>query len=306
MEHKDDFMEAVVFDIKRFAVHDGPGIRSSVFLKGCPLNCLWCHNPEGISAEIQLWYFANQCLRCGDCAAACPQKALTLTRERGIVIDREKCNNCGICTEVCPTRALTFIGRKMTIDEVEKELLKDNVFYEESGGGITLTGGEPLAQNAAALEILKRMKARGIHTALETSLQVSLEVLKELPEVCDFFMCDLKIIDPAGHKKFVGRDNALILTNLKWLAEQNTDILVRVPIIPGFTDSEENLKGIAQFLLTLKRKLPVELMNFNPLARDKFRILGRPYEPKEADRPYTEEQMASFREIFLAAGLAVL
>lgn len=305
MVHKDRFMEAVVFDIKRFAVHDGPGIRSSVFLKGCPLNCLWCHNPEGISPEIQLWYFPNQCLRCGDCAAACPEKALTLTEKQGIVIDREKCNNCGICTEVCPTKALAFIGRKMTVEEVEIELLKDRVFYEESGGGVTLTGGEPLAQNKAALEILKRIKKRGIHTALETSLQVPLKVLKEFQPVTDFFMCDLKIIDPGGHEKFVGSDNSRILDNLKWLSETDADILIRVPIIPGFTDSRENLEGIARFLLTLKRTLPVELMNFNPLARDKFRILGRPYEPKNADRPYTAEEMESFREIFRELELSV-
>ena len=298
-------MEAVVFDIKRFAVHDGPGIRSSVFLKGCPLNCLWCHNPEGISPEIQLWYFPNQCLRCGDCVAACPEGALKLTEEHGIEIDRDKCTNCGICTETCPTRALTFIGRKMSVEEVEKELLEDKVFYEESDGGITLTGGEPLAQNEAALEILKRMKGRGIHTALETSLQVPQKVMKEVLPVTDFLMCDLKIIDPVDHKKYVGRDNALILKNLKWLAEQDTEILVRVPVIPGFTDSKENLEGIAHFLLSLKRKLPVELMNFNPLARDKFQILGRPYEPKDADRPYTEEKMEGFREIFRKAGLSV-
>ena len=291
-------MNSVVFDIKRFAVHDGPGIRSSVFLKGCPLNCVWCHNPEGISPEIQLWYFPGQCLRCGDCINTCPEGALKMDKAHGIEIDRGLCTSCGKCTEICPTRALAFIGRDMTTDEVVTELLEDRIFYEESGGGITLTGGEPLMQGEAALEILKRMKAEGIHTALETSLQVSRRILEECLPLVDFFMCDFKILDPDSHRKYAGRDNTLILENLTWLSEQDAEILVRVPVIPGFTDHLENLKGIAAFLSGLDRSLPVELMNFNPLARDKFRVLGRPYEPRQASRPYTEKEMDGFRKIF--------
>ena len=278
-------MNSVVFDIKRFAVHDGPGIRSSVFLKGCPLNCVWCHNPEGISPEIQLWYFPGQCLRCGDCIKTCPEGALQMDEKHGIVIDRNLCTKCGKCTEICPTGALAFIGRNMTTDEVVEELLEDRIFYEESGGGITLTGGEPLAQSEAALEILNRMKAMGIHTAVETSLQVPRRILEKFLPLVDFFMCDLKILDPDRHTDHVGRDNRLILENIAWLSEQDAEILVRVPVIPGFTDQQENLKGIAVFLSGLNRSLPVELMNFNPLARDKFGYWGAHTNPVRPHSP---------------------
>ena len=187
-------MKAVVFDIKRFAVHDGPGIRSTLFLKGCPLDCKWCHNPEGISRGEMLWYFPNQCLKCGDCVPVCPHQALIMENE--ILIDRSRCDLCGKCTETCPTGALHILGKEMTIEEIEEELLRDRIFYEESGGGITLSGGEPLAQSAVAVEVLKNMKARGIATAVESCLQVPESVLEEVLPLCDYFMADLKLIDP--------------------------------------------------------------------------------------------------------------
>ncbi len=294
-------MKAVVFDIKRFAVHDGPGIRSTLFLKGCPLNCKWCHNPEGISGGEMLWYFPNQCLKCGDCVPVCPEGALELEDE--IVINRKKCTLCGHCTETCPTGALHILGREMSVDEIEEELLRDRIFYEESGGGITLSGGEPLAQSDVALEVLKRMKGRGISTAVESCLLVSRDILKEVLPLTDFFMADLKLIDPEEHKAHTGASNELILENIRLLADSDRDVLIRVPVIPGFTDSPDNLKGIASFLASLSRRLPVELMNFNPLARDKFRVLGRPYEPAGEDQPFSADRMAEFRTVFSDAGL---
>ncbi len=298
-------MDAVVFDIKRFAVHDGPGIRSSVFLKGCPLNCLWCHNPEGISPQVQLWYFKGRCLKCRDCVSVCPEGALSFDKTEGLGIDRDLCSDCGACTKVCPTGALSFIGSRMTVDQIVQELLQDRVFYEESGGGITLTGGEPLAQAGAAGEILKRMKSEGISTAVETSLHVPQDVLESIKEVTDFFLCDLKVMNPERHLKVVGADNARIRENLKWLICAGADVLVRIPLIPGFTDSRENLQNIGEFLLTLEKTPPVELMNFNPLAREKFRVLGRHYEPEGADSPFDGEQMKQFRFLFDQMGLQV-
>lgn len=296
-------MKAVVFDIKRFAVHDGPGIRSTLFLKGCPLNCKWCHNPEGISAGEMLWYFPNQCLRCGDCVPVCPVGALTLEDE--IRIDRDRCTLCGLCTDTCPTGALHILGHEMDLDEIEKELLRDAPFFEESEGGITLSGGEPLMQADAAVELLRRMKGRGIHTAVESCLLVSRETLERVMPLTDFFMADLKLIDPEAHKAHTGAANEEILENIRVLADSDREVLIRVPVIPGFTDGEENLKGIASFLASLSRRLPVELMNFNPLARDKFRVLGRPYEPAGEDQPYGAEKMEEFRKIFADAGLEV-
>jgi pyruvate formate lyase activating enzyme len=298
-----DNITATIFDVKRFAVHDGPGIRSTLFLKGCPLDCKWCHNPEGLAPGKQLWYFPNQCLKCGDCVKVCPEGALTLEDE--IIINRDKCTNCGACTEECPTGALHFIGRTLTMEEAEEELLKDRSFFEESGGGITLSGGEPLAQFDAAAAILKRMKAARVHTCVETSLYVKREKLEAILSLVDYFLTDLKLIDSAEHQAHAGVKNELILKNLKFLADSGKDMLIRVPVIPGFTDHRKNLEGIAAFIAELSRPLPVELMNFNPLARDKFRVLGRPYEPAGADQPYPEDRMEDFREIFRKKGLEV-
>jgi pyruvate formate lyase activating enzyme len=297
-------LNATVFDIKRFAVHDGPGIRTTLFIKGCPLNCKWCHNPEGIDAGRQLWYFQNQCLKCGDCVSVCPVGALTLGDD-GISIDRELCTSCGLCTEVCPTGALHFLGLLMDVDEIEKELLRDLPFFEESEGGITLSGGEPLSKPELVKEILTRMKAKGIHCVVETSLFTSTAVLESILPLVDMFLSDIKIIDSATHNDHTAVPNEQILQNFRVLADSDKEVLVRIPIIPGFTDGKDNLEGIADFLNTLSRKLPVELMNFNPLARDKFRILGRPYEPADADQPYPAEQMENFKDIFRQKGLDV-
>lgn len=297
-------MKVTVFDIKRFAVHDGPGIRTTLFFKGCPLNCLWCHNPEGIASEKQLWYFPNQCLKCGDCVAVCPDQALSL-HEDGIHIDRDRCTSCGKCTEVCPTGALHFLGRTMDLDEVEEELLKDLAFYEESCGGITLSGGEPLNRIEEARQILERMKQRGIHTAVESSLFVSSASLKKILPLVDYFLADIKLIDNDEHLRYTGVPNSVILDNIRLLADSDREVLIRIPMIPGFTDHRANLEGIAGFLNTLGRSFPVELMNFNPLARDKFRILGRPYEPAGVDQPYSREEMDRFRDILRQKGIEV-
>lgn len=297
-------MNATVFDIKRFAVHDGPGIRTTLFIKGCPLNCKWCHNPEGIDGGRQLWYFQNQCLKCGDCVPVCPVKALALG-DKGIKIDRELCTGCGLCTGVCPTGALHFLGRQMDVDEIEGELLRDLPFFEESGGGITLSGGEPLGNPDLVREVLTRMKARNIHTVIETSLFTSPSVLKSIMPLVDLFLTDIKIIDSDAHLEHTAVPNEQILDNFRLLADSDRDILVRIPVIPGFTDSAQNLEGIADFLNTLSRKPAVELMNFNPLARDKFRILGRPYEPADVTEPYPPEEMEKFRDLFRQKGLDV-
>lgn len=298
-------MEFTIFDIKRFAVHDGPGIRTTLFLKGCPLNCKWCHNPEGISPKKHLWYIPNQCIGCGDCISVCPSRALSMDDRNKIVIDRSRCLNCGKCTETCPARALYFMGQVMTLDEAEEILVRDQAFYEESGGGITISGGEAMRQPKAVQAILKRMKARGIHTALETSLYVSREDLKSVLPLLDYLLADIKLINNEEHLARAGVPNRLILDNIRFLALGNLPMLLRVPLIPGFTDHVENLEGIGDFIQALPRSIPVELMNFNPLGRSKFVMIGRKYEPEGIEHPYREDEMEGFRSLFRRKGLEV-
>lgn len=295
----------IVFDIKRFAVHDGPGIRTSLFLKGCPLNCKWCHNPEGISPQPQLWYFPGQCLHCGDCIEICPGNALSFGESQQVIIDRDKCTNCGLCTNVCPSKSLVIIGIERTIQEVETELLKDVLFYSESSGGITLTGGEPLLQSKCILPLLRLLKKSSIHITIESCLHIPASVIDEILPFVDLFLVDLKIFDSNWHKESTGVDNALILSNIKKLFKTSKKIIIRVPLIPDYTNSIDNLKRIATFVSSANRAIPIELMNFNPLARDKFGIIGKPYAPEGFYEPFTESEMEKFREIFRAYNLTV-
>ncbi|TFG58551.1 MAG: glycyl-radical enzyme activating protein, partial [Spirochaetales bacterium] len=243
-------VQGVVFDIKRFAIHDGPGIRTSVFLKGCPLNCLWCQNPEGLSRGATLWYSSSQCIRCGDCLAVCPEKALSANPDssRYIHIDRDLCTNCGACVRVCPSTALSFVGKKMEHGEVVEELLKDRTFYKSSGGGVTLTGGEPFAQVAFSRAILEEIRGYDIHTAVETCLLTDKKDIELLLPFVDLFLVDLKVFDPAEHIEYTGVSNDLIKENFLWLARSHGAVVVRIPIIPGFTDMEENLRAIGSYV----------------------------------------------------------
>lgn len=300
-------MQGVVFDIKRFAIHDGPGIRTSVFLKGCPLKCLWCQNPEGISQGIIIWYFHSKCIRCGDCIGSCPENALSADPNRShyIGIARDLCNNCGECVRVCPSTALSFVGRKMEYGEVVEELLKDQTFYQSSGGGITLTGGDPFAQTEFSRVILKDMKNRGIHTAVETCLLTGRKELESLLSYVDLFLVDLKIFEPKKHAEYTGASNEVIKENFTWLAKNHGNILVRIPIIPGYTDSKENLKAIGAYVAGIDPNIPIELVNFNPLARDKYSVLSADYPLKKIDSVVPKERMNQLRQMVAETGAVV-
>ena len=290
-------MKGMVFDIKRFAVHDGPGIRSSLFTKGCPLRCVWCQNPEGWENRIALWHFATRCIRCRSCIGECPRKALSIAadEESRIVIDRTACDNCGICAELCPTGALTFDSREMTVEDVMEELMQDTVFYESSNGGITVTGGDPLFQYRFNLEVLKRCKAKKLHTAIETCLFARADVLKQFLPVTDLFIVDMKISDPSLHEEFTGRENAVIKSNFKMLAAANVDILVRIPMIPNYTSGEENIRNIGSFVHGIRQDIEIELLNFNPLARDKYRLMDLTPPPHGTCTPFSDREMERFR-----------
>lgn len=296
-------MDGTIFDIRRFSIHDGPGIRTAVFLKGCPLHCLWCQNPEGIESDPRLAYFQRKCLGCLTCVASCPKNAISpVPGEDRIAINRELCDSCGMCAEVCPARALAMIGRRMTADEVASEILRDELFYGVSDGGATLTGGEPLMQPEFCLEVLQKLRLRKIHTAMETSLFADPSVLVRVRGAVDLFIVDIKMDDRRRHAAGTGKGNEVIRENFRFLASLGTSILARVPLIPGFTVDLENLYRIGAFIRETRRDIPVELMNFNPLARDKYVLLDKGYALVEETRKFTAEEIAGFEEAIQRAG----
>lgn len=292
-------MTGTVFDIKRFAIHDGPGIRTSVFLKGCSLNCAWCQNPEGISVKPVLWYFSSKCIKCSECVKSCPEGALTDggPDSHFITIDHDKCTLNGKCTDVCPTSALSITGKERSTEWVVEELLKDRVFYEKSNGGITLTGGDPLYQHEFSLSILKAVKEYGIHTVVETAMFSSEEILLSLIPYTDLFLVDIKILNNDIHKKHTGVENILIKNNFESLASKAENILVRVPLIPGYTATEENIFAIRDYVHSVREDIRIELLNFNPLARDKYSILHKQYPRFQTNSSYSEEEMCSFNTL---------
>ena len=276
---KEADVKGTIFKIKRFSVHDGPGIRTAVFLKGCPLNCIWCHSPEGITSDISIWHNNNICIGCGKCADICPNKALELTRDKEsiIKIDRDLCRTSGECIKVCPTGALQYTGYLTTVTEVMCEIEKDILYYKTSGGGITLTGGEPLFQTGFSIEILKACKEKKIHTAIETSLFAENEIVKRISDYVDLFITDMKIFDPAKHELYTGKPNKIIKENLIWLANSGKEIIVRIPLIENITDTEENKNAIIGFIRKINDKIPVEFIPYNPLSENNYKRLDLPF-----------------------------
>ncbi len=281
----------VIFDIKRFALHDGAGIRSTLFTKGCPLRCPWCHNPEGRLLEVELMWFETLCIGCGKCLASCPQGALS-SGENGIKINKQKCIKCGACVEACPALALKLDGWKIHYTEAFKELIKDKVFFLGSGGGITISGGDPLVQSGFNLKVLKLCKEEGIHTTLETCLYASPEVVKKFAEVVDCFYVDIKILDDQRHREVVGVSNRLILENYELLTSIEADIWVRIPLIPGYTADDENIVAIAEYVKKVNPEQRIELLNYNPLAGNKYSSLQEHYQLSGELEPFSVEEMS--------------
>jgi len=272
-------ISGTIFKIKRFSVHDGPGIRTSVFLKGCPLNCIWCHSPEGISQDLTIWYDKSLCIACGECVKACPNKALTLkiNPEDLIEIDRQLCCLSGDCVKVCPTSAIQFTGITTSAADILAEVEKDMLFYKESGGGVTLTGGEPFYQAAFAEEILELCRKRNIHTAIESSLFCEKETLNRFLNLVDLFIVDMKLFDPQQHFRYTGKSNEIIKENIRFLADRGKDILIRIPMINNITDTEENITAIRSFINTIDIRIPIEYLSYNPLAGNNYKKLDIPF-----------------------------
>jgi pyruvate formate lyase activating enzyme len=268
-----------IFRVKRFSIHDGPGIRTSVFLKGCPLNCIWCHSPEGIDSSVTIWHNPADCIGCSRCVVACPEKALELIpgKINHINIDRKQCRLSGNCVEVCPSNAMEFTGYTETVPGIMREIVRDAVFYEESGGGVTLTGGEPLFQPEFAIEVLKACKSRNIHTAIETSLFCDKNTIQAFSEYVDLFITDIKIFDSETHLTFTGKSNEIIKENFCYIADSGKKITVRIPMIKNITDDEANTASIEQFVKGVRSDIQIEQISYNPLSENNYRKLGKPF-----------------------------
>ena len=275
-------MNGNIFEIKWFAVHDGPGIRTTVFLKGCPLKCKWCHNPEGITPKKQLSYLPHKCVKCGACAKMCGVHSI----DGGVhTLERDKCKCCGKCTEVCFSEALKIYGTEVSAEKVAQIVLEDIAFYKNSGGGITVSGGEPLLQAEFVRELFTIVKTHGIHTAVDTCGAVSWEKFVTVLGVTDLFLYDIKHTDPIRHKYGTGMDNALILENLNRISESGKPVEIRIPLIPGYNDDDENLLKTSEILKNIKTLTKFAVLPYHEYYEPKYEAIGSKFEMFETTPP---------------------
>lgn len=294
-----------VFNIQRFSIQDGPGIRTTVFLKGCPLRCLWCSNPESQSPVPEVAHRDSLCNGCGDCLKVCTPEAISLSSsDRGfqIKIDREKCNNCGKCIDVCIAGALKFYGQYMSIDEVFDEVRRDTAFYSNSGGGVTASGGEPLSQADFVVELFRQCKRIGIHTTMDTCGYASVSALEKVLPETDLVLFDLKLMNSWQHRRFTKKNNGEILRNARLVVAEGVPMFIRIPLIPGINDSEENLVEIARFVSKLDNKLHIDLLPYHRFGESKYKMLDRDYQLTDVKSP-NDEQLQRVMEIFKRYGL---
>lgn len=293
-----------IFNIQKFSIHDGPGIRTTVFFKDCPLRCQWCHNPESQQTGQQVMIYPARCIACGACVEACPQGAIRLG-EAGAVTDLELCDQCGECIEQCYAQARERIGRELSVAEVMAEIEQDLPFYEESGGGATFSGGEPLMQPDFLLALLKSCRAQEIHTTVDTCGFASWNVLEQLSPYTDMFLFDLKMMDDIQHREYTGVSNEPILRNLRRLSESGKAIRLRIPVIPGINDAGEQIRQIGEFAAGLPHLDGVDILPYHNIAAEKYRRLNRVYALPET-RPPSEEHMAEIAQTLRGFGLKVI
>jgi pyruvate formate lyase activating enzyme len=302
-ERGQDLNTGVIFDIKKFSIHDGPGIRTTIFFKGCPLNCWWCHNPESQAAGPERIFRENRCIHCGQCLTVCRQGAIAHNGD-GIMTDGEKCTLCGICVETCYAEAREIIGQKMTVPQVMTEIEKDIAFYDESGGGVTFSGGEPLSQRDFLLALLQACREKEIHTIVDTCGFAAWSVFEYIRPYVDLFLYDLKLIDDARHQKFTGVSNQLILQNLQTLSQRGHAIVLRVPIIPGVNDDGESLQQIGAFTAALPQPHRVDILPYHHIGAEKYQRLHKTYELPDINPPLNE-RMAEIGQLLQRFNLQV-
>ncbi len=289
--------------VQKYSTKDGPGIRSTVFFKGCPLGCLWCSNPELIRSVPDLLYSREKCAKCGTCVQVCPQGALSFGEDGYILIDRAKCDGCGKCVDACPESALELAGRFATVDEVVTDLLKDRVFYETSGGGVTFSGGEPLWQSGFLAQVAKRLKAEDIHTALDTAGDVTWCRFEEVLPYIDLVLYDIKLVDNEKHRMATGRDNDLILANAQLLARQGVPMHIRLVMVPGINDSPKEISSRMEFVKALGGSVQqVDILPYHRYGAGKYARLGLDYPLMDLPE-YTDDEIDDFHRMIEGYGL---
>jgi len=299
-------LTGLVTDFQRFSIHDGPGIRTIVFMKGCPLHCSWCANPETISSSPEIMLIPHNCIGCGKCIQVCPVHCLRESDDRITTLDRNSCllPSCSACQQVCYASAINISGRYMTVDEVMTEVMRDSEFYERTGGGVTFSGGEPFAQPDFLMELARSAKARNLHTAVETSGHVSWNILSPILAFLDIVLFDIKHMDPEMHKQGTGVHNRMILANLKRIDSMGIPLRIRLPLVPGFNDSMENIRKTASFIATFSNLEALDILPYHRMGEPKWGQLDQSYALHDV-KPHTLEHLNEMSDIAREYGILV-